>query len=453
MALFRIIDRGTPREFVEELDRLQADAAQNALNSRNGAGDTPLMHACKTGNFPIIKLILGDTDGAAGYYPENVFTTGSNSSALVIACKKGSEAMVKLIIHAIYTAFVASDPEGLKILNFVDSDGYTAAHHACINPNKGVIAALFKHADKCPNTNARDRRFGNTPLMYACMARNDSDIVNMLLRRDANINIVNNMHETPLMYALFGKKGRVVDTLLKNGADVNKARKPDGATALHLALVYDSSDNRESAKNMIKNYGANVNLGTIHTNYTPLMIACEKSTYETVKILIENGANVNAAKRDDGFTPLIYACKREPGSNVTEIVNTLIKNGANVNTPTNGYRSTPLMWASFKGNEGAVASLLDKRADPEVKTTNGKSALNFANLGKNSKIVRLLQEIVHKKQAAKSNTRRAKRGDNPELNRAKKQLEEYKKLDRARETLLGSRGSRGSRGLDYYRYI
>ncbi|KAK9885307.1 hypothetical protein WA026_010801 [Henosepilachna vigintioctopunctata] len=64
---------------------------------------------------------------------------------------------------------------------------YTALHLACIFQQIAIVKELVK-CSNC-NVNARDYR-GNTPLFYAC-SNNDSKIIEILLRNDADYDIKN----------------------------------------------------------------------------------------------------------------------------------------------------------------------------------------------------------------------------------------------------------------------
>lgn len=394
-ALNRAIIDGDTRE-VERILEAAGGNANTLLTNRSWLGKysgyTPLMIACAEGNQNIVRVILFHSLDHASVRMSTGFTP------LMVAVIGGYSEIVRMLITAI-------DGNDVVLNSKRTGDGATALIIACKQGNTGVIRALFHEERLGPNPNVGDN-LGNTPLIYAAIQRGRSDIIEKLIQMGANVNGRNKMDRTALMAACISGSASIVELLVRRGAALNIVRKPDGATALLLAIHHN---NREAAGKLIES-GANVNTGTIHTNYTPLMAACEKGTLDLVKKLMGKGANVNARKNDDGFTPLIYASKRESGTGSTEIVNLLLKYNANVNAATNGYRSTALMWASFKGNEGAVTSLLHNKANPEIKTTNGKTALTFATLGKNARIVNMLTKVKKEKQEKKGVTRKSEVG-------------------------------------------
>jgi ankyrin repeat protein len=82
--------------------------------------------------------------------------------------------------------------------------------------------------------NARDRRDGNTPLYEALDNAQCTEVIECLISAGADVNAVNFLSSTPLMYAQTDK----LQLLLDAGADVN-ARSPVGSTVLHLAATYN----------------------------------------------------------------------------------------------------------------------------------------------------------------------------------------------------------------------
>jgi ankyrin repeat protein len=342
------------------------------------------MIACKEGLVAVVQAIIGIDETTS------IFRASDGYTPLMIASENGNIP----IITAIKVAIVGYPEIDAYLNSERRSDGATALILACKGGYDGVITALFRGANT-PDPDKADKA-GNTALIYACQTRGKERIVGTLLLADANANAHNKMDETPLMLASIMGSREIVNLLLRNGAAVNKVRKLDGATAVLLAVF---NRHHDIAAELI-GHGADINIGTKNTGYTPLMAACEKGSLDMIKRLVGKGANVNAAKKDDGQTPLIIASTR--GN--TENVNYLLKHGANVNATTNGYRSTALMWASFKGNETTVKALLQYRANPEMKTTNGKTALSFAVLGRRPAIIKILQ----KKQdlTKETNTRR-----------------------------------------------
>lgn len=114
---------------------------------------------------------------------------------------------------------------------------------------------------------------------------------------------------------------------------------------------------------------------------TPLHIAVQFNSRETVKSLIERNADVNA-KDIDGFTPLHYA-------NDISIAQILIENDANINARSNDS-ATPLCLAAKRGNNLLVGYLISCGARLKIKTRNSWSIFHFAAMGGDVKTIRLI---------------------------------------------------------------
>ena len=152
---------------------------------------------------------------------------------------------------------------------------------------------------------------------------------------------------TDIVDAAQAKNAAAVKELLKKGADVNAAHG-DGMTALHYAALNGDA--------------------------------------ELAQLLLYAGANVGAKTRLGGFTPLHLAA--QVGN--ANVIAPLIASGAQVGTLT-ATGATALMQAAHSGSVDAVRTLLENKADPNVKeTANGQTALMFAAAADRVDVVKLL---------------------------------------------------------------
>lgn len=101
------------------------------------------------------------------------------------------------------------------------------------------------------NVNAKDRKFGTTPLMYASYGGNGTkqslEIVKYLISKGAKVNAKSNCGDTALIRAIFANNFEIVEILIKNGADVNIKNKY-GETALDRAKKYFKLKNQNDNK-------------------------------------------------------------------------------------------------------------------------------------------------------------------------------------------------------------
>jgi ankyrin repeat protein len=103
-------------------------------------------------------------------------------------------------------------------------------------------------------------------------------------------------------------------------------------------------------------------------------------------MLLYAGANVAAKTRIGGYTPLHLAAQVGHAN----VIAPLIASGAQVGAVTT-TGATALMQAAHSGNAEAVRTLLENKADPNVKeTANGQTALMFAAAADRTDVVKLL---------------------------------------------------------------
>ncbi|HMK36212.1 MAG TPA: ankyrin repeat domain-containing protein [Desulfomonilaceae bacterium] len=109
-----------------------------------------------------------------------------------------------------------------------------------------------------------------------------------------------------------------VELLVKKGGDVNAKRAGEGTTALMLA----SKEGHERIVDFLLRSGADANGRNIH-GWTPLMAAAANGHAEIVKLLLEHGSDVNA-KHAYGWTAFKLASQKKH-DRVKEL---LLKHGA-----------------------------------------------------------------------------------------------------------------------------
>ena len=139
---------------------------------------------------------------------------------------------------------------------------------------------------------------------WAEMIKNDCiEMARELFKRglDPNAEIG---HKTPLIIAIEMKKKTFIHFLVKNGADLNAARKSDGVTPLILAAKLGEYQ----IVNTLIGVGAKLDANDLENN-TALIVAAKENQEMIVKRLLSMGANVNA-KDGKGLTALNHAKDR-----------------------------------------------------------------------------------------------------------------------------------------------
>lgn len=146
----------------------------------------------------------------------------------------------------------------------------------------------------------RDRHNDRTPLMVAA-AMGHVEVVDLLIRRGANIDVQDIDGETALFYAIQASELVVVELLIRRGARVD-VFKNDGGSVLH-AMAED---------NIFKEFILEVILGGLDVNRvdengdTALHVATDSGSSEIIAGLIMLGANCNV-QNVDGVVPLMIA--------------------------------------------------------------------------------------------------------------------------------------------------
>jgi len=291
-------------------------------------------------------------------------------------------------------------------------------YQAIRNNDAPTLAGLIKDA----GVNTKDER-GSTPLMYAA-AFGSLDAMKTLVAAGADVNAKNAFDSTALLVC--STDLAKVRFLIDKGADVNARSKP-GRTALLIASSYNggteivklliskgatvavrggsqetplteaTAANDTTTSKLLIEKGADVNAADQQGD-TPLLNAAGESNLEVMKLLLDKGANVNAANTFGGtvkngpialvsLTPLHYAST----ANSFAAVGLLLNRGAKVDAlDSRGFTPLTLAVASDRADPRVIKLLLDKGADPKIKSKAGESTIDWARKFNNPEILKLL---------------------------------------------------------------
>ncbi|XP_056142602.1 B-cell lymphoma 3 protein homolog [Lampris incognitus] len=244
---------------------------------------------------------------------------------------------ISLRQHAQHSAYLLD--ADVALATFQDDDGDTALHIAVAQGDEAVV----------------------------CM------LINLLLLARRDLNVYNNLRQTPLHLAVITHQAYMVEALLKAGADPSFLDR-NGQTALHLCCEYGQQDclavvlsylpsptcldfrNFEGLSSlhlavqggwkdlakMLLNAGADINAMDNKSGQSPVMHAVESNNIDMVRFLIENGCDVNS-QAYSGNTALHSAC----GRGQVDTVRVLLKSGADSSLK-NYHNDTPIMVAKDK---------------------------------------------------------------------------------------------------------
>ena len=272
--------------------------------------------------------------------------------------------------------------------------------HACSRCHKGgeklMLCAKCKNARYCDRECQRidwenhksecimcgvSRDATKNPLMLA-IAGDDLRLVQKLVQEDGiHVDTTSNTtNKTALMAAAVEGKVSIVQYLLQQGADKNKADNW-GATALHLAALHGHI----AVVRCLVEQGADKEKPEI-LGASPLLVAADTGHIAVVRYLLEQGADKNKTI-DNGSTPLYTAAH----TGHLTVVRYLLDQGADKDRAANKGGS-PLLVAAQYGHLSVVRCLVDQGADKDKANNDGMSPLFYAAQQGHLPVVRLLLE-------------------------------------------------------------
>jgi len=368
--------------------------------------DTRLAEAAQRGDFAVVRALLTQHAEVNG-------PLADGTTALHWVVRADELGTADLLIKA------GAD---VKIAN---RHRVTPLELACVNGSAAMIAKLLDAGADVNAANPSDQ----TALMVAARTGNPA-AVQVLLDRGAAVNAHDTLaQQTALMLAVTEDHADVVRLLLSQHADVNartlietpppttgnlqgvgraqNREKPVPQGGM-TPLLYAARDGRLEIARMLVSADANVNQAEANGS-SPLLLAIVNGQTEIAKLLVEKNADVNAT---DGFgrAPLWSAVDmrnmdladasqsngvvREP---VLPLIQALLDRGADVNARltreppsrrwmmpfgarlwVNPTGQTPFVRAALAGDVAVMRLLLAHRADPNIPTLAGTTALMAA---------------------------------------------------------------------------
>ena len=293
------------------------------VNEAAKGGVTPLMGAASNNKFPEIAKSLIDAGAKVNA------TTDTGLTPLMLAAKSNSHEDIMALLIAAGAKVNAKDDDGRTALMF-------AARNRRVTPE--MLELLIKSGAnlnaKAPNGATAfsiAAEYGNLTAFRALAAaggdiksipaekindlfersvsEGDADLVRLLAKNGANVNVADRRGRTALMTAVLKDRAAVIDALIAAGADIH-AQDESGKSAI-MHAVNTSKPDLAIISTLLK-AGANANSADKY-GQTLLIQAVRYNAPDIVKLLLAHKADPHAANAR-GQNALLFALNNSPAS-------------------------------------------------------------------------------------------------------------------------------------------
>jgi ankyrin repeat protein len=239
--------------------------------------------------------------------------------------------------------------------NMAIAEQQRALFRACEHGHEKVASWLLDR--KQVDLNGRDDS-GETCLHYALRKHGNMPLIEMLVKKGADIDAEGRNGETPLIRAMSSSRDAAV-FFIEQGGNVG-ATWTDGKSLLHMA----SSTGSIAIVRALLEKGAEIDAGD-PAGATPLHDAIASQATETVSYLISRGADVRTRVKSNYRTAIFSTDASHPNISHFEFP-------AGAGT---------LHLAALGGNEAIARMLTEKGADIAMRDAMGNQAIHYAAMG------------------------------------------------------------------------
>lgn len=324
-------------------------------NARNHKGQTPLELAIEVGASSTCEVLL-----KSGKQIDLVDSKGD--SLILKAISMGRPTIVKHLLDYSPEILAAKDPEEEPLLVTAFKNNGLQSALALLRAGATDLQAVSPAAFQATIKEAIKHRDyeGLSEMFEYARTQNYSISLNDSMK---------NEEHTLLGFAVNYGDSRIVELLIKNGADVNLANKR-GNTPLHLAV----SSGQIKMTELLLKHGAQISKSN-HYEETPFDLAMKLKDFHVATVIMMSGQKVEP-KNQKGVPYLCIAAKQ---STDAEKINGLYELSPQLLESRDKTGKTPLLIAAEAGNFSAVKVLLSLGADVRaVSKKEGTSVLHLA---------------------------------------------------------------------------
>ena len=244
-------------------------------------------------------------------------------------------------------------------------------HQAVQEGNLSLVKEIIENQPKSIFLEGPD---GLTPLHHAARLGH-IEIIDILVSKGADVNILSSNRETPLHSAALTGKRDAAAWLIEKGASVDVGNKA-GYTPLILAVMRGHGD---FAGLLLEN-GADPNLKNIYS-HTPMVMAASMGRIDLMELLCENGAAIK--EKDLKLLHYVIINRQK------ETADYLISKGLEI--PITGEEGRIFLHLAVQnGLTGLARLMIDKGADIHLPSPEGGTLLHSAAYGGDSQFLHFL---------------------------------------------------------------
>lgn len=338
-----------------------------------------LAEAAREGNVKQIDLLISqganvNSRGKGGITPLIFSMFGTNTKGFVRLLEHGADPNLQTDLgeSAVYFAARRDESDTLKAL---------LAHGG--NPNLRRSPAL-RPKDYC--------EFWPTPIYYAILGRNPKN-ARILIKAGANLNVRDDLGNTPLICAASIRSFDVMLELLKAGADFRAKHSTNGLTVTWYMLdgpidpksrVFKS---RKACMEYLEKKGVDFKEEKLKNAE---ILRRNQERVERERVLAFSPPIDHKYQATDYFAEAKVAELAEAARNGdVKRVDLLVSQGTNINGRGKGGL-TPLLYSMTGESINGSKRLLERGADPNAREDTGESALHFAASRSDSTLLKLL---------------------------------------------------------------